>query len=213
MLGIRTEIWIQLFITVILLSVTTIRFFWETIKGKAFKTFYPERAIKCVIHYPNSMVKYVWRLLPDNNLLKIGKGKYIYSDTESQKLKDKFVLTDKTNKEEQKVLIDGVEYNFKTLCLCKKRFDDVPEIHYIYNNPLPIDFNSYIKRKKDGTTELDFTSSQLEQIKNNDLFAKLLALDFEENMFKLLLVMGIINLCLTGVVIAIQFGLIDIPVK
>ena len=178
----------------------------ETIKFWVLKTFKPERLIKVVMHYPNNDLKNFWRLIPEDDLLSIGHEKYIYGREELSTIKDKFILKNKD--ESRYVLIDGVNYDFNVLCLEKKRFDKFPEIHYIFGNPLPIDFTYFTKKKADGVSVVDLSARQLEMLKKNDLFAKLLRLDVEQNLMTFIIIIGIINICATGFVIAKMMGYI-----
>jgi len=176
------------FVSIIILAFVFLGWFYqELLKKLWFKTFYPEQVIKAIVHYPNNMFKIFYRLLPADKLF-ILKGKaYVYDDEVIQKQKEMFCNLKEKSPE---LDLDGKKYNFLQQCGVQKRFMRNLEIHYFENNPNPIDFTmSAIEEKNIALAK--FSSKQLKQIKDNDLFIKLLSLQGQNNMMLLILLVSI----------------------
>ena len=96
-----------------------------------------ERLVKIIIHFESNFYKVYYRLIPENKFFLIQKMRYFYDK--------KFTVKGNiaVNNEENTITIDHVEYNFSKLFSIKdlKKKNRFIEIHYFYNNPMPINFN------------------------------------------------------------------------
>lgn len=199
--GVYAWIWFYFIFSISAGIFVIIYFFKERIKKKYYEIRFPEKLIKVVMHYPSSYFKEYWRLIPDDNFI-IAEGKrYQFSKEHLEKSKDLFVA--KNEKKESQIFINKETYTLKDLHLIHKRWRKYPEIHYFYNAPTPIKFDT--KNEK-----IDITSTQLDKFNENDLFSKLLTMEDEKRLVMLVMIMVIINLLATAVLIAIQMEWIKI---
>jgi len=184
--GVRLWILLYLLFSVLLFIVVLIIFFKEKIRRTYYKIRHPEKLIKVIIHFPNNMYKVYYRLIPDNKILRIDGKIYHYNDKNIIKQNDFFV---KENKEGNLVFRAGNRtYLLNDKYAIKNRFSKYMEIHYFYNNISPIDFK--VSPKRSG---INLSSKEMELLKENDLFSKLLTLDGEKSIMFFLLILGSIN--------------------
>lgn len=196
--GVRVFIWAFLLMAVILFIGVCLYFFREKIKEKYIKIRWPEKVIKCVIHYPGSQYfKEYWRLIPDKEDINIGGKVYIFSDIA---LLNKNVVWAYNKDNALKVDIDDKTYNLDKNYRIKDKGARWPEIHYVYNVPNPVDFYNI-----DNST-IKFTSKELETFKENDLIQKLLTLQGEKSMLMFLMILGIVNIFGTLFIISKLMG-------
>ena len=201
-LGARVWIWLLVLIGVVVLGCVVIWWYREAIKKKWYELRLPEKLMKVVIHYDSGMFKEYWRLLPDDKFFRIGKQQYEYDQKGVIKDNDFFAhkkkLKDKL-REEYEIIIDGKKYNVDQLCSIKTRWKRYPEIHFYYNVPYAIHF-----KVKEG--KLDFTSTELETFKENDLVMKLFKLAKESAFLFYILIGVFLILIITGVNLANTMG-------
>ena len=197
--AVRWWVWLYFFFSVIVGIGVALYWKREDVIRIYFQTRFPERVIKVVIHYKSGLYNIYWRLIPDNNLFKISNKIYEFSDKEILKENDFFSLKDKNKK--TIVKIEGKEYNFEDLALINQKGRKWTEIHYFYNNPTPLSFDF-------ENNELDFTSTQMNEFEQNDLFTKLLTLEQEKKTLIILIVMVAFNLFMTIFIIAKMMGFI-----
>lgn len=181
--GVRGFIWIYFFISVFGFSGLSIYWFRETIRRKYYELRYPEKLLKVVLHYKAGMFKEYWRLIPDNNAFIIDNKHYPFDEKTVSKNTDMFTYKKHGN---TKLKIDNVEYEYDGLKELKKRWSKYPEIHFIYNVPKPLTFDM---TKKD----IQLSSKELQDFKDNDLFYKLLNSDREKVQGNILLLLTIVN--------------------
>lgn len=103
---------------------------------------------------------------------------------------------------ENQYKIDGKRYIHDDKAIIRSKFGFVNEMHFFYNCPQPIIYES-------KTQKLKFNSEQLELMKENDLFVKLLSLQTERNMMMLLMILIIINSVISVIIVLKQFGVFD----
>lgn len=195
--GVRWWIWFYLFFSIV--AGIAIGIYWnrEHLKRIYYQVRFPERVIKVVMHYKSSLYSIYWRLIPDDNFFKINKKMYYFDDREVLKQNDFFSQKDKDKKTILKV--DGTKYYFEDLAQIKLKGSKWTEIHYFYNNPTPLSF--------DFTSEdVDFSSKQMTDFEENDLFTKLLTLTQERNTMMLLIIMVALNTIVSFVMLAKMMG-------
>jgi hypothetical protein len=163
-----------------------------------FKIYYtarfPEATLKVFIHYPGNLYKIYYRLVPDKDTFEINKKLYYYNDKKLQKENEFYLMN--TDKGWQ-IKIEGKIYDAPKFIerLIKRKGSKYPEIHYLYNCPNPLDFS--VKDKM-----IKLSSMDLNELKNNDLFQKLLSLESEKVTFIILIVLAIANLLITMYLLA-----------
>lgn len=195
-LGVRIWIWLYLCLSIVLLIVVAIYWYREAIRRTYYQIRFPEKLIKVVVHYKSNYIKEFYRLIPETKEFNLNGMSYQYDDKSVLKDNDFFV-----RKKEGKLIVkvEGKEYNINKKLLLIKKWRSYPEVHYYFNVPVPIDFD--LSKKA-----LNFSSKQLQDFKDNDLFAKLLTLDTEKNMLFFILVLGILNAIVSGVILAKIMG-------
>jgi hypothetical protein len=202
--GVRMWIWWYLLLSIFLFSFVVIYFYKEKIKKIYYQTRYPEKLIKIIMHYKSGYFKEYWRIIPDKNEEFLIEGR-VYKFSDKKILRDNdFYLRKKNN--ELYANIDGKKYNINDKNKLIYRWRSYPELHYFFNIPVPIDFDLSEK-------SLEFSSEQMQEFKDNDLFAKLLTMDTQKSMLVFIFVMGIINLLISALIFAKQMGWLDKVVK
>lgn len=197
--GVRVWIWMYLMFSVFLFLFVLIYFYKERIRKKYYEVRWPEKLLKIVIHYKSGYFREFWRLIPENEDFKI-EGK-LYKYTDKSIIRDnEFYIRKKDFKLIAKV--EGKEYNINDKQKLIKRWRSYPELHYFFDVPVPMDFDMTKK-------VIEFSSEQLQQFKENDLFAKLLRLDTERSMLTFVIVLGVLNLLLSLFIVAKLMGWLD----
>ena len=191
-LGVRIWILFYLGLSVIMFGGVMIYFFREKLRKKYYEIRFPEKLLKVVIHYKSGMFKEYWRLVPDLEYFVIEKKQYQFDSKHILKENDFFL---RGIPPKQIVKIEGKEYQFDNLFQLKNRWTKYPEVHYFYNSPMPLSFDM-------SKGKIEFSSQQLEEFKQNDLFRKLLTLDTEKSFLTFILLLNIINLMASGFIIA-----------
>jgi len=191
-LGVRIFIWIYFSISLIYGLSVIIFWYRERIRKRYYEFRFPEKLLKVVIHYVGNQYKEFWRLIPDDNLFTFESKKYSFSDKTILKDNEFFIKQDNNR---NVVIIDGKKYSFEDLKIVRKRKSIYPEVHYFYNNPTPINFDF---EKKD----VGFSSKELNDFEENDLFKKLLTLEDEKRLMMLIMILTIVNTIATVFVIA-----------
>jgi len=183
-LGVRIWIWLYLGFSVIALGGVAIYLFREIIRKQYYKIRFPEKLIKVIIHYKTNFYKVYWRIIPDTDTFNIDNKHYSF---ESKLIKNPDDVFAKTEKGTGLILvIDDKKYKIDNLLKIKTRFEKYPEIHYFFNCPNPINFDL-------SNTKIDFSSKQLKEFKENDLFTKLLTLDSQGSLMFIVLVATIVS--------------------
>jgi hypothetical protein len=197
--GVHVWIWFYLVLSFGLFMFVVIYFYKELIRKKYYEVRFPEKLLKIVVHFKSGYFKEYWRLIPATEEFIIDGKLYKYSD--------KIVMRDNEFYLRKKnanivAVIDGRQYDINDKLKLIKRWRSYPELHYFYNIPMPIDFDLSNKA-------LEFSSTQLQEFKENDLFAKLLTLDTERNMLVMVIVIGVINLLISVFIVAKLMGWLD----
>jgi hypothetical protein len=175
----------------------------EKIKKYYYLLRYPESTIKVVMHYPNNMYKTFYRILPTNRTVKLLNGCYYIDNKQINKNSDLFV------KEKNNKYIIGIEnknYDFIKINKINTRWDDIPEIHYRYNNPAPLDFS--VDEKHDN--KISYNAKELKEVVESSVISKLLNLDEQNKMLILVLIMVVLNFVATIFIILVITGTIEI---
>ncbi len=182
-------VWIIMGFQIIAPLSFSIYFYRELIRKKWYEIFNPEKIIHIIIHFPSNKIKEYWRLIPPTKEWVIGELLYFYKDNEL--LKPNEVLTSEKNIYVAE--IDGQKYNLDVKNLERKRFVKYPQIHFYNGIPSPLSFD--FKNKK-----VELSSHDLLKFQKNDLMKKLLSLEEEMNLLKLILLA--VALCFVGIVLA-----------
>ena len=182
-------VWIIMGFQIIAPLSFSIYFYRELIRKKWYEIFNPEKIIHIIIHFPSNKIKEYWRLIPPTKEWVIGQLLYFYKDNEL--LKPNEVLTSEKNIYVAE--IDGQKYNLDVKNLERKRFAKYPQIHFYNGIPSPLSFD--FKNKK-----VELSSHDLLKFQKNDLMKKLLSLEEEMNLLKLILLA--VALCFVGIVLA-----------
>lgn len=198
--GVRLWIWLYLIVSVFVVLGAFAYWFKENLKKVYYMSKHPEKVIKVIIHYKSNLYRIYWRIVPDKKCFIIEKKAYNYEDKAVMKDNDFFIKQDK--KGSKIISVNDKLYDFKDTFGIKLRRSNVMEIHYWHNNPSPLEFN-FDKKK------LEFSSKQLQDFKENDLFSKLLTLETEKRMMLILLMAVGLNIIITGFVLAKIMGWIE----
>jgi hypothetical protein len=169
---------------------------------------FPHKIIRIIVRYPANKYDTIFRLLPDSRRLNIDDGEYYMTENDLSKNKDLFDkmvyrTSDKKiafNYEPELKLLKGTKletqkhrktyYIDESMITRQKDDDKMPTLEYWFNSPSPILFNF-------DASEIQLTSKQLKEYKENDLVSKLLRLNDEKMMFMLLMIITGINLIVT----------------
>lgn len=197
--GVRIWIWFYLAFSVSVFIFVVIYFFKERLKKNYYIIKSPEKLLKIVVHYSSNYFKEYWRIIPDNEEFELEGRLYKYSDKAILKDND-FFLRKKDNK--LYAHVEGKVYEITEKSKLLYRWRSFPELHYFFNNPIPIDFD--LSKKS-----LEFSSKQLQEFKDNDLFAKLLTMDTQKTMLMFIFLLSVLNLLLSMFIIAKQMGWLD----
>ena len=191
--------WIWLYFAFSVLMGVFIGIYWHREKLKKFYYLarFPERIIKMFIHYETGLYNVYWRLIPDDDIFKINQKIYEFND--KNVLKENNFFADKRKNNKTIIKVDGNEYNFEDLALIKSKVGKYPEIHYFYNNPKSLDFNL-------TDEDLKFSSKQMHDFEQNDLFTKLLTLSQERSTMMILMIISGINTIVSFVILAKIMG-------
>ena len=194
-------LWMILYLIMSIVLFLGVLAYWY--RERIRKVFYglksPEKLVKVVIHFSGSMYKVYWRLIPDYEFFKINNRTYMFQDENTLKDHD-FYIRGK-DRAKTTIKVEGEEYNLEDINKIKSRSEKYTEIHYVYENPKPLDFNLAITKGS-----LDFTSKELDDSKDNDLFVKLLTLNEEQMKSMFILMAVVLNLLLTGFLVSKEMG-------
>jgi hypothetical protein len=195
--GARIWIWCLLLLAVLLFLGVILYVNREWLKEKFLKFRHPEKVIKIVIHYPSSMFKIYWRLIPDSDTLLIGDSKYRFT-------RDKLTTEQHTEKGElMEFVLNGKKYQFdKNKCITN-RHSHWPEIHYADNCIFPLDFNDVKKG------ELGVSASEFKLLQENDLWLQLLTMKDVLQQWMIILLLLIGNLVISAFMLAKMMGWIE----
>jgi len=194
--GVSMWIWLYFLFSIFAGLGVAIYFYRERLKKKYYEMRFPEKLLKVVIHYKSGMFKEYWRIIPDGASFILEGKEYQYSNKNVMRTSDFFI---KNSDKKHYVEILGKKYEIHDLLKIKKRFSNYPEIHYFFNVPSPISFD--MKNKK-----IDFSAKQLQEFKENDLFAKLLTLDTEKQIQMIILACVVINALISIVILSKMMG-------
>jgi len=196
-LAVRWWVWLYFLFSIIVGIFSALYWKREAVIKLYFQTRFPEKVIKIFIHYKSGMFNIYWRLIPDNNLFKVSNLTYEFNDEQILRENDFFSL--KQNNKKTLMKLGDAEYYFEDLALIKSKGGKYPEIHYFYNNPKPLDFNL-------SDEELTFSSKQMHDFEQNDLFKKLLTLSQERSTMMILMIISGINIIVSFVILAKIMG-------
>lgn len=198
--GVRLFIWLYLMISMTAFFGGVIYWYRDKIKYHYWKFRFPEKIIRIIIHYPNHIYKECYRLIPTDDSFIVDDLTYFFSDKEIIKSNDFYSRKDGNRKEY--IIIDGINYEIDEALSIKRRKENIPEIHYYFNNPKPIAFE-FTK------TGEDFTATDLTDFKRNTLFQQLLTLEDTKTILIILIVLVVVNILMSIFIIAKQQGWLD----
>jgi hypothetical protein len=196
LLGIHIFIWVYFLISI--LAFIGVLIYWqrEKIKENYYKWRFPEKLLKVIIHYPSGLYRIFFRLIPTDSFFIFDGKTYNYLTESVLKQNDFFIYKD-SGKAIAK--IEDKIYNLEDRFKIKRKDAQFPEIHYIYDCPLPIDFNSI-------DNKLKLSGSNLTDLKENDLLKKLLTLEQEKSMLMIIMLLVGFNILATLFIIAKMMG-------
>lgn len=194
---IRWWIWLYFFFSIVMGLFIGIYWQREKLKKYYYLVRFPEQIIKVIVHYGTGLYNVYWRLIPDDNIFKINAKVYEFNDEKILKENDFFA--DKRKNKKTIIKVDDIEYEFENLALISYKGGKYPEIHYFYNNPKPLDFGL-------SDSKLKFSSKQMHDFEQNDLFTKLLTLTQERTTMMIIMIVCIINILINAVMLAKMMG-------
>jgi hypothetical protein len=177
--GVRLFVWLYFLISIVCGMIAIA--FWkrEVIKETYYKIRFPEKVIKIFIHYPGSLYRVFWRLIPDRDDFSLDGKRYLYEDQKIMRENDFYVY----NKDNQMVAkAQGKEYFLEDKLNIRRKESKYPEIHYIFNVPYPIDFENIDKGS------IEFSAQDVQDFEENNLFEELLTLEGKKNLLIMVLV-------------------------
>jgi len=188
------KLWVLLYFLFSVLMGLGIIIYWkrELVRKKYYELRYAEKIIKVIIHHPTQLYRVFWRIIPLDKKFTILDQNYDYDDNKIIKDNDFFGFK---RGEKTIIKVDGNEYDFKEIAGIRDKHKDYIEIHYFYNIPSPLDFNFSGK-------ELKISSKELNLLKENDLFAKLLTLTEHKGLIVIMFFMMILLIGGVGFIIA-----------
>lgn len=200
-LGVRLFIWLIFFLALGTVIGTLAYWRREDIRRVIYTLGYSESVIKVYMHYPGGQFKVYYRLVPVRKIFQFGNQTYKYEDSSLVRQNcDTFAVESDGN---FYMVMEGKRYILNRRYEITKKHSSYPEIHYKYNSPYPIDFSQSSEKG------VEFTSVDLKEFKENDLFSKLLTLsDLNRLVIFCLLIAGI-NLIGTIFIIAKLMGWLD----
>jgi len=193
--GARLWIWLLLLISFLMFIGVIAYLKREKIKKKYFMFRYPEKLIKCIVHYKSGMFKIYWRIIPSDDKFYFDNQIYKYSDKKVLKNNDWYVRQQNTSK--SIVKLGDKEFYLEDKAKLNDKEAKFPEIHYYFNNPCPIEFT---------TKGMDFSADDLKNFEEHDLWTKLLTLEGEKSFLLIILFLVIGNMLLTMFIIAKMMG-------
>lgn len=192
-LGVRIFIWLYFLLSFVLGIVVLIYWHREKIRRRYYEFRFPEKVLRVIIHYKGNQFREFYRLIPEDFMFTIENMNYEYQDSEVLKNNDWFLRVQKDG--EYKVKVDGKEYDLEKEKIIQLRKSFKPEIHYYHNYSKPLHYDFEDKK-------LDFSSKDLFDFKENDLFKKLLTLSDEKNLMMFIIILGVANMIGTLFIIA-----------
>jgi len=193
--GARGFIWLMLLVGINCLIGVAIYWYRELIRKKYYEFRFPQKLLKVIVHYKSGLYKTYWRIIPDEYGLTLDGKNYNYSDKVVIKEVTKLIV----NKDTNTILIDGKKYNILDEKAIRRNKNAYPELHYWYNISTPIEFD-FEKEKA------EFSAKEQQDFKENDLFKKLLTLEQEKTIMRLLMIVVIGNAIGTIFIIAKMMG-------
>lgn len=194
--GIRLWIFAYFLLSILLFLGVLIYIKREAIRKKYYEIRFPEKLLKCIVHHKGGLYKVYWRLIPDHDYFIFHSKQYLFDNKAVMKDHDFYLRKGKYNWFFE---IDGIKYDFIKHFNVKEKKYKYPEIHYFYQKPLPINFDMSKK-------QIEFTSKQLQEFKDNDLFTKLLTLQTERQMMTLIIILIVVNVLINFVLLAKNMG-------
>jgi hypothetical protein len=162
------------------------------IKELYIKWRWPEQVIKVVIHHKGGLYTKLWRLIPESSSFSIGDKVYYFNDKSLVKENELIIRQDP--KSGNTLMVDGKPYKLTGVPI-KAKGNSYPEIHYKFNNPNPIDFDI-------SSDKIMFSSVDMKDFKENNLFRELLTMQDNKNMMVILMIIGGVNLLLSLFIVA-----------
>ena len=211
-LGAKLWIWVYFICSITFMLGTIAYFLREKIRRKYYYIRYPEKLVKVVIHYKNNLYKIYWRLIPRRKQFELLGHIYHYADKNILKVNDIFSYSKNDNliikipekeiKKGKEIITSYKEYVIRPNLITKNRWDSFGELHYFYNISEPLSFD--ISKKK-----IDFSGEELKQFEENDLFQKMLTLEDEKRLMRIVIIVSVITSIISGLTLAQTLGWFD----
>lgn len=224
-LNVSTPIWLMFGGSLLATTIALIWAFRNVVRKFIYSIKCPEKLLKVVVHYEGRKFRNFWRIIPDSKFFSIQKKRYYYDN--------KYIIDhNEIFTKKDHLVIEGKKYDFNKVLGINPHRSKFIEIHYYYNNPIPINFDparteelqeiiekgskdQFIKPLKDipedekNVIGSDILSGfELERIYENDLFVKLLTLRDEKNLMQLIFFACAINVLMSAFIIAKMLNLI-----
>lgn len=189
-------VFISFFVSLLCIIATWIKLNWERIQRWRLKIFVPHRLIRVTIHYDTTRTKSFYRMIPADKIFVIDDVRYHYDKESTVKPEDIFAQYDKKDKKQIILTVNGKKYKYDLNNLEKRTQlfgeDNCLEIHYWYNISTPINFD--VKKK-----DVILSARQMQDMKKNDLFAKLLRLEDQDMLIMIILFIVIVAVIIAGI--------------
>ena len=148
------------------------------------------------MHFESNKYRVYYRLIPDENFFSVDSKRYLYDKTHIINKSDNLIVN-------EKLIIDNIQYKFDKLTGINRIRSKIMEIHYFYNNPIPINYNN-----EKGIASENLSATEFAKLYENDLFIKLLTIDDEKKLLTMVMMLVIGNIVVTTIVILKLFHFI-----
>lgn len=183
-------IWFLLVFTFFGVSGVIVWIFRYSIQARYWEFRWPEKVVKVIIHYPNRSYTEHVRLIPEKDTFNILDKEYLWSEENVISASDQFQTG-------LKLVVNGIDYEYDTTKLITKKRSRHPQIHYFYNNPDPIMYDT-------TQHKIRTTAKELGEFHENQLVAQFLMV---EEVTKLVMIM-LIALGIIGIImVAALYGI------
>lgn len=197
-IGIRLVFWLYLLASLVFFVVILLYWNREKIFAAYIKIRWPERVIRIRIIYPGNRYNVYYRLIPDDGNIKVRNQVYFFRDDEILKKDDKYIKYDAKEPDIMIATIDGHDYHIDKALRLKTVGDRWPELHYIFNNPEPIQYNV--------TGKVGLSATLADQWVKNTLIEKFLTLKQEQMTLIFLIIMGAANMAISAFMLSKMMG-------
>lgn len=196
---VRLFYWIYLFGAILLSSTGIIYWQREAIKKHYFILRFPEKLIIINVIYPGGYIRKFYRLIPEDMTFDIEGGTYAFADQSILKKNDWFLYPGK-QADELCCRVDGKEYNISEKLQLRSRWEQWPELYYLFGKPFPVDFSA------SSPDNIKFDSRDLEKLKKSTILTQIYASLPGDTIIYIVLVLLFVVLAAVGVILSKIMG-------